>query len=443
MSNEEIVLELKNLVDAQMLKLNALTDHVTNCAEAETILKHYNEIMNDFKEYSAGQLEKITDAELKQQILNYGFQSLNKKADELNSLAENVKHDCAFKKTNSSEDVKKIPGYYDQVVRGDIKIKKIKNNNNEYDHKITFCKNGKFLLYQVWNNKEAVEYTFTPEHRGRSYTSAVEYRNDPKNADKIFKKTIPVKMNDDRSVKYLSAKEWVVLLNGIPGFTPTTVMEIGIKKYVFVIKKYKLNKNDKLIFYISTKEVKLDKKMKHLKKIPKGEYKNVRFDVDSSTQKYSCGNNDPNETCWCENPNTYVLATLGDKDQGYIGTCGIDCSEFGYSHNFDEKCYSACNSSKAPTFICGRCTGWWAGDNYTPPYIPYSFNWNTCATIRYFNSDSGGIGPQSVNVYPIQCNFNRINEQYECTAYGYSNTCTCVLPPCVPSGLGTNNCVTV
>lgn len=42
-------------------------------------------------------------------------------------------------------------------------------------------------------------------------------------------------------------------------------------------------KNNKVIFYMSTDDVTFDsKKMKKMNKLPKGEYHNVRFDIDDS-----------------------------------------------------------------------------------------------------------------------------------------------------------------
>ena len=63
-----------------------------------------------------------------------------------------------------------FPGF-DQIVKGNVSIKKSKSSEDRYT--ITFSKIGKFLLYQVW---------------------------DKDNVNKI---------NDKRSVGYVSAKNWV------------------------------------------------------------------------------------------------------------------------------------------------------------------------------------------------------------------------------------------
>ena len=60
---------------------------------------------------------------------------------------------------------------FDQIVKGNVSIKKSKSSEDRYT--ITFSKIGKFLLYQVW---------------------------DKDNVNKI---------NDKRSVGYVSAKNWV------------------------------------------------------------------------------------------------------------------------------------------------------------------------------------------------------------------------------------------
>jgi len=142
------------------------------------------------------------------------------------------------------------PVKFDQVVKGNIDIKKCSKNKYE----ITFSKIGKFLLYQVWSPDNSIQ------------------------------------QNENRSVKYVNAKEWVKLFletnkklkdSGKPLSTPTTVMEIGYKKYIFVINKAKLNKDGHVVFEVSTKEIKLSNDTsKELLKIPHGHYKNVRFDID-------------------------------------------------------------------------------------------------------------------------------------------------------------------
>ena len=137
------------------------------------------------------------------------------------------------------------PVFYDQVVKGNVYIKQLSKNK----YKITFRKVDNFLKYQVWSDS---------------------YKN----------------LNERRIEK---AKLWIQdfnLLNANlnkkskPLFTPTTVMEIGNNKYVFVLDKAKLNCKDRIVFNVSTKEiVLLNGTSKKMLKIPCEYHDGVRFDV--------------------------------------------------------------------------------------------------------------------------------------------------------------------
>ena len=137
---------------------------------------------------------------------------------------------------------------FDQVVKGDINIKQLSKKK----YKITFNKIGNFLRYQVWSDSSK-------------------------------------KLNDDRSVYYQNAKQWIIDFNSLNAslkasnkflFTPTTVMEIGNKKYLFVIDEAKLNNDDRVVFKVSTEEIKLSGKK--MLKLPCGHHDGVRFDIDSN-----------------------------------------------------------------------------------------------------------------------------------------------------------------
>jgi len=147
---------------------------------------------------------------------------------------------------------------FDQVLRGDVKIKKIPNSNKEY--KITFSKKNisKVLMYQTWSSTSDA-------------------------------------LNSNQRVGEFKAKNWVKIFfpktpyatYAIP-FTPTTVMEIGNNKHVFVINNAKV-KEGRVVFYVSSKDIDLNntnKVVKKLKKIPttkKGEmFRRVRFDIDDT-----------------------------------------------------------------------------------------------------------------------------------------------------------------
>ena len=147
---------------------------------------------------------------------------------------------------------------FDQILSGDVKIKKIPNSNKEYKIKFSKKNLSKMLMYQVWSSTSAA-------------------------------------LNGNRRVGEVKAKDWVKVFfpktpyatYAIP-FTPTTVMEIGNNKHVFVINNAKV-KEGRVVFYVSSKDVDLNntnKVIKKLKKIPttkKGEmFRRVRFDIDDT-----------------------------------------------------------------------------------------------------------------------------------------------------------------
>ena len=148
------------------------------------------------------------------------------------------------------------PQEFDQVVEGNIDIKQLSKNK----YKITFSKIRKFLLYQVWSDSSK-------------------------------------KLNDNRSVYYLKAKEWVLSKfptsktnpDSIP-FEPTTVLAINNKRrYVFVIKKTTVKKDGRIVFDVSTDEIKLHSNIsKKILRLPEGCFTNARFDIDFSICPCRC-----------------------------------------------------------------------------------------------------------------------------------------------------------
>lgn len=148
----------------------------------------------------------------------------------------------------------KVPRSFDQIVKGDVFIKKLKANKR---YKITFSKINKFLLYQVW---------------------------DKENIDN---------RNDERVVVRITAKEWVEFFktinenlskNNQPLFTPTTIIETEDgEQFACVIHKVYFDKHDRVVFIVSTKEIKLANNCsKKLIDIPCGKFTNMRFDIDES-----------------------------------------------------------------------------------------------------------------------------------------------------------------
>lgn len=99
-------------------------------------------------------------------------------------------------------------------------------------------------------------------------------------------------LNSNRSVFYLSAKEWVTAFNNMNSdlkqknkhlFTPTTIMETECdRNFAFVIYKACLNSHDQVVFTVSTKEISFkNNTYKKLTQLPVGKCNNVRFDIDS------------------------------------------------------------------------------------------------------------------------------------------------------------------
>ena len=141
-----------------------------------------------------------------------------------------------------------------------VKAEKVvikKKSNNKYKVTVNV---GDFLKYQVWSST---------------------------NSNNI---------NGNRSVSLVNAKDWVEQFkivnsnNSIRSYKPTTVVEIDNKKYVTVITNAEF-KNKKVIFHMSTDDVKFNsKKMKKMNKLPKGEFLNVRFDIDDSGFNSYCYN---------------------------------------------------------------------------------------------------------------------------------------------------------
>lgn len=133
---------------------------------------------------------------------------------------------------------------YDHLLCGNIKIK---------NNKVKFKNFTDLLTYQSWSD------TFN-------------------------------KFNSKRTINFITVESWVDIKfkkynkgNSSVPYYPTAVMQIGYKKYVFVIKNaiYNKNKKYKLVFHISTKAI----DFKNKSKILKGHFKRVRFDIDGFDKK--------------------------------------------------------------------------------------------------------------------------------------------------------------
>ena len=206
---------------------------------------------------------------------------------------------------------------YDQILSGDVKIKKV--SSDDYTHKITFSKKNisKVLMYQVWSDTsvELNNDRIVKEVKATSWVKSA-FR-------KVETETVPSKSN------CICTKEYnpVICRNGkkysnsceagcanqqncepfsdIP-FTPTTVMELDDGecphhhkaskhaecRHVFVIKRALVNKCGQVVFYVSSEDIVLpsnpNQEVKRLKTIPTGSFCKARFDIDalSNTPPY-------------------------------------------------------------------------------------------------------------------------------------------------------------
>jgi len=216
---------------------------------------------------------------------------------------------------------------FDQVVEGNVDIKKLSKKN----YKIKFSKISKILKYQTWSESSKT-------------------------------------LNDDRSVYYQKAKTWINDFNFFnrlnkssnkPLFTPTTVMEIGNNKYLFVIDEAKVNGKGRVVFKVSTKEIKLSEKK--MLKLLCGHHDDVRFDIDS-----------------------FNLADLSNMPFGscpiLIGADTIDLSQVGL-FIFNVFTIQDCIAQSLNLFL--NPVSYWVGLDYT------AFNINNPTPIDAFNPDYG------------------------------------------------------
>ena len=204
---------------------------------------------------------------------------------------------------------------YDQVLSGNVTIKKICNSDND-EYKITFSKKkkqiSKVLMYQTWSDSNTPEGKYLNEHR---------------------------------KVREIKATKWVNIAfpnppSAVP-FTPTCVMELhdgecpihhhkGKQcdhvecRHVFVINRAKV-KDGQVVFYVSSKDIdknSTNKVIEKLKKIPQGKFHHARFDIDglSDGEIETC--NGVFDSCMNSNSDNYNLCNLAKTnclDQYYWG----------------------------------------------------------------------------------------------------------------------------
>ena len=202
---------------------------------------------------------------------------------------------------------------YDQLLSGNVTIKKV--SSDEYTHKITFSKKNisKVLMYQTWstssvdlNNSRVVT-----EIKATTWAKEVFRKVEDGSLDNLSSDCDVVKLAYDPVIcngkKYPNST-----IAGCAGqknckpfsdvlFTPTVVMELDDGqcpyhhkhktckkdadcKHVFVLIRAIVNKNDQVVFYVSSKNIALpsnpNQELKLLKKIPVGSFRKARFDID-------------------------------------------------------------------------------------------------------------------------------------------------------------------
>jgi hypothetical protein len=199
---------------------------------------------------------------------------------------------------------------FDQILSGDVTIKKVPSVN--YTHKIRFSKKNisKVLMYQTWSNSSA-------ELNNKRVVNEVNATTWVKEA---FRKVVMGAVPPD----CISTQEYapVICLDGkiynnkgiascagqtkcnthIPftPFTPTAVMKLNDgecpnhhKKnkhaecaHVFVIKRAIVNKYDQVVLYVSSENIVLSanpsKKLNFIKSIPVGSFHNAQLNIDPS-----------------------------------------------------------------------------------------------------------------------------------------------------------------
>ena len=252
---------------------------------------------------------------------------------------------------------------FDQVVEGNVDVKKLSKNK----YQITFSKISKFLKYQIWTKNTL---------------------ND----------------NNDRSVYYQNSKLWIQEFNSLNNsnkqlFTPTTVMEIGNNKYLFVLNKAKLNGKGHVVFKVSTKEIELSEKK--MLKIPCGHHDGVRFDIDSSPLSLPASSSIILGTtlgfasswpfCFCVNNNTCP--------QGYPGEFGplnqqvAGWSSWGYSSTNWTINGLGADSNVGSGYLFVYMNSWLCGTNINADQGPAQLvTLSAISQINALNNPNNSIG---------------------------------------------------
>ena len=203
---------------------------------------------------------------------------------------------------------------YDQILSGDVKIKKV--SSDDYTHKITFSKKkiSKVLMYQVWSNSSVelnnnrvvkevkattwVRNTFPNFFNGNDTTTPNPDCLCPADYNPV---TCENGITYSNSCNASCAGQTICLPSDVVSltapFTPTAVMELDDGdcpfhhkcnkhdecRHVFVINRALVNKCNQVVFYVSSKDIVLpsivNKELKLLKTFPTGSFRRVQFDL--------------------------------------------------------------------------------------------------------------------------------------------------------------------
>jgi hypothetical protein len=178
--------------------------------------------------------------------------------------------------------------------------------------------------------------------------------------------------NDKRSIFYVTAKKWVnafmkrnknLKKENKPLFTPTTIMETADEvEYAIVIHKAYFDRDDHIVFTVSTKEIQLANNCsKKLIKIPCGKITNMRFDIDNfltnmSIKQLPAGRTarTPN-ACFLQSQLSFeqALYSLDSERKWYIDVGSIPRSQLEIG-----KDYFIDSNGRPYTYLCcegGRC----------------------------------------------------------------------------------------
>jgi hypothetical protein len=200
---------------------------------------------------------------------------------------------------------------FDQILSGDVTITKLPKYKSIYKIEFSMKNISKVLVYQTWsstsdnlnNNRIVTEIKATTWVKGAF--RKVEKGTVPFNCNAIalFNPVIcqDGKKYDNAGIALCAGQKACKPFSPTIPFQPTVVMELDNGqcpyhhkcktckkdadcKHVFVLIRALVNKNDQVVFYVSSKNIVLpsnpNQELKLLKEIPVGSFRRARFDID-------------------------------------------------------------------------------------------------------------------------------------------------------------------